>query len=99
LSGRPAIFQVFVGFDTSVPHFGHLAIVFFSSVYYGSWFVLLNKKLSFASHLKTVICLNRLRFCPSLSEMLVAILILECFLWQNMPELLTKCAKTFFTAD
>jgi hypothetical protein len=26
LSGRPAIFHVFFGFATSVPHFGHLAI-------------------------------------------------------------------------
>jgi hypothetical protein len=28
LSGRPAIFQVFFGFETSVPHFGHLGIQF-----------------------------------------------------------------------
>jgi hypothetical protein len=27
LSGRPAIFQVFFGFETSVPHFGHFAIL------------------------------------------------------------------------
>jgi len=26
LSGRPAIFQVFFAFETSVPHFEHLAI-------------------------------------------------------------------------
>lgn len=32
------------------------------------WFVLLNKKLSIASCWKTVICLNRLRFYRSLSE-------------------------------
>jgi hypothetical protein len=31
LSGRPAIFQVFFGFATSVEHFGHLAI-YYSSV-------------------------------------------------------------------
>jgi len=28
LSGRPAIFQVFFGVDTSIPHLGHLAKLF-----------------------------------------------------------------------
>jgi hypothetical protein len=46
LSGRPAIFQVFLGFGFSVEHFGHLAIAFSLHVSVIHGFMLKHKKVS-----------------------------------------------------